>query len=218
MRTVLFPDTNEALPVGKVVCVGRNYREHARELGNEVPAEPVLFMKPNSSIIGPGEEIIIPSWSSDCHHEVELALLIGQTGKDVPEEQAMALVAGYGVAIDLTLRDVQNDLKSKGLPWEKAKAFDTSCPLSPFVAATRIADPQQLALSLKVNGTIRQDGSTSQMLFRLPALLAAITACFTLHRGDVVLTGTPAGVGPVGRGDEIEASIEGVGSLRVRVA
>jgi 2-keto-4-pentenoate hydratase/2-oxohepta-3-ene-1,7-dioic acid hydratase in catechol pathway len=218
MRTVLLPGTSESLPVGKVVCVGRNYREHALELGNEVPAEPVLFIKPNSCLIGPGEEIVIPPWSQDCHHEVELALLIGKTGKNVPEEEAMAMIAGYGVAIDLTLRDVQNALKSKGLPWEKAKAFDTSCPLSPFVAADQIVDPQRLRLSLKVNGNLRQDGCTSQMVHRLPGLLAAISTFFTLQRGDVVLTGTPAGVGPIGSGDEIEASIEGVGMLRVRVA
>jgi 2-keto-4-pentenoate hydratase/2-oxohepta-3-ene-1,7-dioic acid hydratase in catechol pathway len=218
MRTVLFPNTNETVTVGKIVCVGRNYREHVRELGNEAPTEPVLFIKPNSSIIGVGEKIVIPPWSQDCHHEVELALLIGQTGKNVPEEEAMALIAGYGVAIDLTLRDVQTALKSKGLPWEKAKAFDTSCPLSPFVPAAQIADPQKLRLSLSVNGILRQDGCTSEMLYRIPALLAAITTYFTLQRGDVVLTGTPAGVGPVRSGDLVEAHVEGVGKLSVRVA
>jgi 2-keto-4-pentenoate hydratase/2-oxohepta-3-ene-1,7-dioic acid hydratase in catechol pathway len=218
MRTVLFPGSNEALPVGKVVCVGRNYLEHARELGNEVPGEPVLFIKPNSSIIGPGEEIVIPPWSGDCQHEVELALLIGRTGKDVPEQEAMTLIAGYGVAIDLTLRDVQSALKSKGLPWEKAKAFDTSCPLSPFVPAAQVPDPQRLRLTLKVNGSVRQDGNTAQMLHSIPRLLATITTFFTLQRGDVVLTGTPAGVGPLHCGDLVEASAEGVGTLQLRVA
>ena len=204
-------------PVGKIVCVARNYAEHARELGNEIPERPVFFIKPASSIIRHGEAVIIPDYSRECHHEVELAVLIGKWGKNIAENFAMEHVAGYGVAIDLTLRDVQSELKQKGLPWEIAKGFDTACPLSDFVPAARIADPHELKIRLRVNGELRQDGTTALMLRRIPELLRAASTFFTLERGDILLTGTPAGVGPVLHGDCIEAAIEGVGVLEVRV-
>ncbi|RME41582.1 MAG: FAA hydrolase family protein, partial [Deltaproteobacteria bacterium] len=146
--------------IGKIVCLGRNYVEHIRELGNEIPERPVIFTKPATSVIGDGEQIRIPSWSQDCHHEVELALLIGREGRDIPAEQAREYVAGYGVAIDLTLRDVQSELKKKGLPWDIAKGFDTACPLSEFLPADRIDNPGQLGIRLWVNDELRQDGNT----------------------------------------------------------
>jgi 5-carboxymethyl-2-hydroxymuconate isomerase len=203
--------------VGKVVCLARNYSEHIRELGNEVPEKPVLFIKPSSSIIGQKETVVIPLYSNECQHEVELAVLIGKWGRNIPEENAMAHVAGYGVALDMTLRDVQAELKKKGLPWEAAKAFDTSCPLSEFVPADRIADPHRLRISLKVNGKLRQDSSTACMMRRIPAIISEISAMFTLEQGDVILTGTPEGVGPVAAGDQLTAEIEGLGSLEVSV-
>jgi len=204
--------------IGKILCIGRNYEEHIRELGNAPPEAPVIFIKPASSVIGEGEAIVIPPYSHDCHHEAELALLIGRKGKDIPVDQAMEYIAGYGVGIDLTLRDVQGELKKKGLPWEIAKGFDTSCPLSAFVEASHVADPQNLQIRLTVNGETRQDGNTSMMIHSIPAIISHMSGRFTLEPGDVILTGTPAGVGRIVSGDHLAAEIPGVATLRVSVA
>jgi 5-carboxymethyl-2-hydroxymuconate isomerase len=208
---------SQRIPVGKIVCVARNYAEHARELGNPVPEQAVLFIKPASSLLPDGGTVLIPAYSSDCHHEIELAVLIGRTGKQVAEADALTLVAGYGVALDLTLRDVQAGLKAKGLPWEIAKAFDTACPLSAFVPAEEVANPQQLRLRLTVNGDLRQDGTTADMLRPVARLISEASTYFTLEAGDILLTGTPSGVGPIRSGDRLEAVIEGVGRLSVSV-
>ncbi len=217
MHTVRIVKSSKSFRVGKIVCLARNYSEHARELGNEVPESPVLFIKPATSIIGNGESVVIPSYSNECHHEVELAVLIGKWGKNIAPQDAMNHVAGYGVGIDLTLRDVQGELKKKGLPWEVAKGFDTSCPLSDFVPASRIADPHNLGIRLKVNGEMRQDSTTAKMMRGVPEMIAYISAIFTLEEGDIILTGTPEGVGPVRSGDRMEAQIDGVGRLEVAV-
>ena len=217
MRSARFANGLQ-FPIGKIVCLGRNYAEHIRELGNPVPDAPVIFMKPASSVIGEGGRIVIPSCSQECHHEVELALLVGKKGKDIPVERAMEHVAGYGVAIDLTLRDVQAELKRKGLPWETAKGFDTACPLSGFVQASDVSDPQDLLIRLTVNGQVRQEGSTGMMIRRIPAIVSHISCLFTIDPGDVILTGTPAGVGRIVPGDDIVAEIPGVAVLRVSVA
>lgn len=209
--------TGESFTIGKILCIGRNYAEHIKELGNETPEAPVIFMKPATSVIGDGEEIVIPPYSRDCHHEAELALLIGRGGKDIPRERALEHIAGYGVAIDLTLRDVQAELKKKGLPWDIAKGFDTACPLSDFVPAEEVGDPQELRIRLSVNGEIRQDGSTAMMIHTIPAIVSHMSGIFTLEPGDVILTGTPAGVGPLKSGDEVVAEIPSVGKLRVNV-
>lgn len=209
---------NKDIPVGKIVCIGRNYVEHIKELGNQVPDKPVIFIKPASSIIGDGGTIIIPPHSNDCHHEVELAVLIGTRTKDVDAANALGHVAGYGVALDLTLRDVQNVQKQKGLPWEIAKAFDTACPLSDFVPADRVDDPQRLGIRLKVNDELRQNGNTGQMIRSVAELIAASSTCFTLEAGDILLTGTPSGVGRIVSGDRLEATIETVGTFKVSVA
>lgn len=200
MKTARLSPSGNEFPIGKILCIGRNYAEHIKELGNETPDAPVVFMKPATAVIGDGETIIIPSYSRECHHEAELALLIGKGGKDIPPERALEHVAGYGVAIDLTLRDVQAELKKKGLPWEIAKGFDTSCPLSSFVPADRVADPHDLHITLRVNGEMRQDGSSSLMIHRIPQILSYMSGVFTLEPGDVILTGTPAGVGPLAAG------------------
>ena len=218
MRQVQIIGKEQFFPLGKIVCIARNYAEHIRELGNEVPDRPVFFMKPASSVISEGEKIVIPAFSQDCQHEVELAILIGRTIKGISAADALSAVAGYGVAIDLTLRDVQSELKSKGLPWEVAKAFDTACPLSDFVAAETVRDPQNLAISLRVNGEVRQDASTALMLRPISQLIAEIAAIFTLEAGDVILTGTPAGVSRLRSGDRVTATIAEVGSLNVTVA
>jgi acylpyruvate hydrolase len=217
MKTAKIPATGQQFPIGKIVCLARNYAEHARELGNETPAAPVLFMKPASSVIGDGETVRIPAYSQECHYEVELAVLIGRQCQAVSADNAMGYVAGYATAIDMTLRDVQNSLKSKGLPWEIAKGFDTACPLSAFVPVSSVADPHNLRLRLSVNDETRQDGCSADMINRVPQIIAHISSIFTLEPGDVILTGTPAGVGRVVAGDVMEADIEGVARLTIKV-
>jgi len=217
MRTARLT-SGRHLPIGKILCIGRNYSDHIKELGNATPEAPVIFIKPASSVIGEGEAIVIPPYSRECHYEAELALLIGRKGKDIPVERAMEHIAGYGVGIDLTLRDVQDELKKKGLPWEIAKGFDTACPLSAFVEASSVADPQNLEIRLTVNGKIRQDGNTSMMIHRIPAIISHMSGSFTLEPGDVILTGTPAGVSRIVSGDHLVAEIQGVATLRVSVA
>ena len=218
MTTRILTGTNKEFPIGKIVCLARNYAEHAKELGNETPAAPVLFMKPASSVIGDGDTVRIPAYSQECHYEVELAVLIGTEARNVSADAALEYVAGYGVGIDMTLRDVQNSLKAKGLPWEIAKGFDTSCPLSDFVPASAVADPHALNLKLAVNGEGRQDGTSSDMINRIPQIIAHISGIFTLDPGDVILTGTPAGVGQVRAGDVMTAEIGTVGRLTIPVA
>ena len=209
--------TAQRFPIGKIVCLGRNYSEHIKELGNEVPDKPVIFIKPATSVIPDGGTIIIPDYSDDCHHEVELALLIGKTGKNIVRDEAMNHVAGYGVAIDLTLRDVQSTQKEKGLPWEIAKGFDTSCPLTDFVPAEKVEDPHNLQLKLSINDETKQDGNSSFMMRQIPQIIEEMSAIFTLEEGDVILTGTPAGVGRIQSGDVIVAEIAQVGRLEVKV-
>ncbi len=205
------------LPIGKILCIGRNYAEHIREFGNDTPDTPIIFMKPATSVIGDVGTIVIPSYSKDCHHEVELALLVGKKGKDIAQERALEHIAGYGVALDLTLRDIQGELKKRGLPWDIAKGFDTACPLSTFVSADMINNPQELRLRLWVNGELRQDGNTALMIHSIPAIISHFSSIFTLEPGDVILTGTPAGVGRLNTGDTVVAEITDVGRLRVNV-
>lgn len=197
------------LPVGKVVCIGRNYLDHIRELNNAVPETPILFMKPATSLAGLDEPIRLPVGRGECHHEVELAVLVGRELCNADLETTRQAVAGYGVALDLTLRDVQNELKKKGHPWETAKAFDGSCPLSPFLKPEALADPQATDLALWINGEPRQQGNTRLMMIGIFELMAYISTHFTLQPGDVVLTGTPAGVGPLRSGDRLILGLAG---------
>ncbi len=217
MKTVNIPSTDNEFIIGKILCIGRNYVDHIKELGNETPAAPVVFMKPASSVIANGGSVVIPAFSSDCHYEAELAVLIGEEGKNIAETEALSYIAGYGVAIDMTLRDVQENLKKKGLPWEIAKGFDTACPLSDFVATAEIADPQNLIIRLLLNGEEKQNGSTGLMIHPVAKIISYLSGIFTLEEGDIILTGTPAGVGRVVSGDKMEAIIEGVGKISVTV-
>jgi len=186
------------LPVGKVVCVGRNYADHAAELNNPIPKQPVLFMKPATALCAIDEPLQWPQQFGACHFETELALLIGapRAGK--------AAIAGLGLALDLTLRELQETLKQQRLPWEKAKAFDRACPITPWLPYSDDIDLAAQQFALYCNGECRQRGDSSQMLTPVPALLEAIAPFFTLQPGDVVLTGTPAGVGPLCSGDALE--------------
>ena len=218
MTQVKLKKVDKAYTVGKIICLGRNYLDHIRELGNQVPDRAVIFCKPASSLLADGGSIEIPDYSDDCHHELELALLVGKKGKKIAEQDALSFLAGYGVALDLTLRDVQSELKSKGLPWEIAKGFDTSCPISDFVPAAEVENPNALELTLRVNGEIRQQGTTAQMMRSVEAIIAEVSEFYTLEPGDIILTGTPAGVSRIVSGDLLEGTIEQVGSLRVKVA
>jgi len=185
---------------GKIVCVGRNYAEHARELNNPIPTSPLLFIKTASCVVPFEAPIVLPKGKGSCHHELEIALLMGADGP-----------IGVGLALDLTLRDLQDQLKAKGHPWEKAKAFDGACPLSDFVALDEALYAQlgNLSLQLFRNGDIQQEGNSSQMLMSITALIGEINHYFSLQEGDVVLTGTPAGVGPLVSGDKLEAKLCG---------
>jgi 2-keto-4-pentenoate hydratase/2-oxohepta-3-ene-1,7-dioic acid hydratase in catechol pathway len=197
------------LPVGKVVCIGRNYLDHIRELNNAVPETPILFMKPATALSLLDEPIQLPQGRGECHHEVELAVLVGQELRHADAATARQAVAGYGIALDLTLRDLQNELKKKGHPWETAKAFDGSCPLSPFLKPEALPEPQATDLSLQVNGAVRQRGNTRLMMVGIFELMAYISTHFTLQPGDVALTGTPAGVAPLASGDTLVLSLAG---------
>ncbi|WP_455424713.1 fumarylacetoacetate hydrolase family protein [Dryocola sp. LX212] len=204
-------------PVSKVVCVGSNYAKHIKEMGSATPEEPVLFIKPESALCDIRQPLALPQGLGSVHHEVELAILIGATLKQATEEHVAKAIAGYGVALDLTLRDLQGKLKKAGQPWEKAKGFDNSCPISGFIPAAEFtADAQNTELSLKINGVTRQQGSTSDMIHKITPLIAYMSRFFTLRAGDVILTGTPEGVGPLASGDNLELSFDGK-SITTRV-
>lgn len=194
------------IPRSKVVGVGRNYAEHAAELGNAVPAEPMLFLKPNTAVIGPDDPIVLPGYSENVQYEGELAVIISRICKDVPLARALEVVFGYTVANDVTARD-QGEVG----PWALKKAFDSSCPLGPYVATD--LDPGDLALRTYRDGELVQDGRTSQMVRGVSELISYVSSVFTLLPGDVILTGTPAGVGRIEHGQRIEVEIEGIGRL-----
>lgn len=195
------------VPVGKVVCVGRNYLNHINELDNERPAEPVLFIKPDTCVVDAEQPFRLPEGQGSCHNEVELALLITQPLTGEFTGDPLDVVSGIGIGLDLTLRDVQRSLKSKGLPWERAKAFDGACPVTAFAPVTKEQLRKGINFYLKVNGTERQRGDTRDMLWGMASLLDEIRQVFTLKPGDIVFTGTPAGVGPLHSGDELEMGI-----------
>ncbi|GLJ59912.1 MULTISPECIES: fumarylacetoacetate hydrolase family protein [Microbacterium] len=196
------------IPRSKVVAVGRNYRDHAAELGNDVPAEPLLFLKPNTSVIGPGDAIVRPPQSSDTQYEGELAIVIGRIAKNVRAEDALDVVFGYTIANDVTARDLQ---RSDG-QWARAKGFDTFCPIGPAIETE--FDLAQGSLTTRLNGEVVQEAPLSDMIFDVPTIIAHVSAAFTLLPGDVILTGTPAGVGPFQAGDTVEVEIPGIGLLR----
>ena len=195
----------------KVVGVGRNYADHARELGNDVPKEPLIFLKPPSSVVGDGDDVVYPGQSSDLHHEAELAVVIGRACRNVATTDALAYVRGYTCANDVTARDLQK----RDHQWTRGKGFDTFCPLGPGLVSE--IDPSSLHVVMRVNGEVRQDGNTADMIFSVPELISYISSFMTLLPDDVILTGTPAGVGAVQRGDLMEVEVEGIGILHNRV-
>lgn len=197
------------IPRSKVVGFGRTYSEHAKELGNEVPLEPLMFLKPNTSVVGHGEPVTLPAFSQEVSFEGELAVVIGRICKDVPAEKASDVIFGYTIANDLTARDAQRTDPQ----WARAKGFDGSCPLGPWIE-TELEDPDDVAITTRLNGEVRQDGSTRDMIWPVSELVARASEAFTLLPGDVIMTGTPAGVGLVNAGDIVEIELEGLGTLR----
>lgn len=218
MGTVSFQNGGQSLQVGKILCLGRNYAEHVKEMKADIPETPVVFLKPSTALIHSGDTVNIPAFSRDVHHEVEMVVVVGKKGKNIPRSEAFDHVAGYAVGLDMTLRDVQSDAKKKGLPWTVAKGFDTSAPVSDIVKKGAVADPHSLSLSLKVNASLRQHGNTGAMILPVDAIIAYLSSVFTLEEGDLIFTGTPEGVGPVVRGDTIEAALGSLVRLSVRVA
>ncbi|GEP46612.1 DUF2437 domain-containing protein [Microbacterium saccharophilum] len=203
--TLLAP----VIPRSKIVCVGKNYRDHAAEMGGEAPAEPMLFLKPNTSVIGPNDAIVRPVQSQRTDFEGELAVVIGRIAKNVPAENALDYVLGYTIGNDVTARDLQ---RSDG-QWSRAKGFDTFCPLGPAIETDFDLDGGARVVT-RVNGEVRQDGPISDMVHSVPDIIAYASAAFTLLPGDVILTGTPAGIGPFQAGDVVEVEITGLGVLR----
>lgn len=195
------------IPRSKVVGIGRNYADHAAELGNEVPPAPLMFLKPNTSVVGPGDPIVLPSFSDEISYESELAVIIGRICKDVPVERVDDVVFGYTCANDLTARDIQKTDNQ----WARAKGFDTSCPIGPWIETE--LDTEDLAVRGWLDGELRQDGSTNQMIWGVKELVSYVSQAFTLLPGDLILTGTPAGVGLISEGQRYEVEIEGIGRL-----
>lgn len=195
---------------GKIICVGRNYARHAAELGNPVPEEPLLFLKPPSSLIGDGEAIVLPPESEKVEHEAEIGVVLGKRLARAPEEEALRAIGGITCANDVTARDLQR----RDEQWTRAKGFDTFCPAGPAVVPVAPAELGNLVVRCRVNGALRQEGNSADMVFPIPVLLAWISHVMTLEPGDLVLTGTPEGVGPLVPGDLVEVEIGGVGILR----
>ncbi|OMQ27232.1 MULTISPECIES: fumarylacetoacetate hydrolase family protein [Serratia] len=196
-------------PVNKVVCVGSNYADHIKEMGSATSPEPVVFIKPETALCDIRQPVAIPKGLGSVHHEVELAVLIGTPLKQANEDRVARAIAGYGVALDLTLRELQAGFKKAGQPWEKAKGFDGSCPISGFIPVAEFGDPQNAELSLTVNDELRQQGNTRDMITPILPLIAYMSRFFTLRAGDIILTGTPQGVGPMVSGDMLKISLNG---------
>jgi 5-carboxymethyl-2-hydroxymuconate isomerase len=213
MKTARIDNSKEEYPIGKIVCVGRNYAEHAKELGNEVPEKPVLFLKPVSALIYSGGEIIHPDYGNELHHEVELVLLIGETVKNAKPAEAEKAIIGYGVGLDMTLRDVQNELKKKGNPWTLAKCFDTSVVISDFVLKKDYQLKPDEKLELKVNGAVKQSDTLKSMIFNPAEIVEYISSIMTLENGDLIFTGTPSGVSSVNKDDKLEAKLGEIAQL-----
>jgi 5-carboxymethyl-2-hydroxymuconate isomerase len=217
MKFLKLKNSKEKIEIGKIVCVGRNYAKHAEELGNEIPEFPLIFLKPTSVLIDETENIIKPKESGELHYEVELVLILGKTIKNADDKEAEEAIAGYAVGLDMTLRDVQSELKKKGHPWTLAKVFDTAAVISDVTLKNdyKLAGNEKIALT--VNDEIKQQSTLDFMLFNSVQIIKYLSSKFTLERGDLIYTGTPEGVGAVKEGDVISASIENIGKLKVKV-
>ncbi len=216
--TVAVAGSTLRFPVRRIYCVGRNYAEHAREMGAPVDREtPTFFMKPADAVVADGATLAYPRGTSNLHHEVELVVALGSGGKDIEPGAALAHVFGYAVGIDLTRRDLQAAAKSKGLPWDTAKGFDGSAPISAIHRSGRIGHPAHGELAIAVNGEVRQRADIGEMIFDVPAILHELSKLFELAAGDLIFTGTPAGVGPLVRGDRVVATFADTARLELRI-
>jgi 2-keto-4-pentenoate hydratase/2-oxohepta-3-ene-1,7-dioic acid hydratase in catechol pathway len=218
VHTVTLIGHTDPIAVGKIVCMGRNYVAHIEELNNARPDKPMFFIKPTTALQPIEQPVRIPPYSKKARHELELAALIGKKLHNAKESDVYPAIQGWAVALDVTLQDVQDELKKKGHPWEIAKGFDGSCPVSPFVPAAQVPNPQDILVRMRVNGELRHNDSTKLMIWKIPELIADASRYFTLEPGDVVLTGTPAGVGSLEPGDELVMEIEHVGIYHSKVA
>ena len=211
--------TDEIYPVRRVYCVGRNYAAHAIEMGHDPDREdPFFFLKCPENIVTGGGVFPYPPASSDVHHEIETVVALASGGRDIAVDDALSHVFGYGVGLDMTRRDLQAEMKKQGRPWEIGKAFDHSAPMSELVRASDIGHPDSGAIWLKVNGEVRQSGDMNQMIWKAPEMISYLSRLFELAPGDLIMTGTPSGVGPVARGDVLHGFAEGIGEVHCKVA
>jgi fumarylpyruvate hydrolase len=215
--TLPVQGTEKLFPVHRIYCVGRNYAEHAIEMGHDPSKEPPFFFQKNPDNLVTDGRFPYPSMTSDVHHEIEMVVALSKGGTDIPVETALDHVFGYGVGLDMTRRDLQGEAKKLGRPWEVGKAFEASAPCGPLVPASEIGHPSSGAVTLKVNGEIRQKGDLNQLIWKVPEMIAYLSRHFALQPGDIIMTGTPAGVGAVVRGDVLEGFVEGIGEVEVSV-
>jgi 2-keto-4-pentenoate hydratase/2-oxohepta-3-ene-1,7-dioic acid hydratase in catechol pathway len=218
MREATVLPTNEKIAINDVFLIGKNYIEDPVERVKAAAGTPVVCLKPRSAIIFEGEPIQLPAFSAQVNFEIELLILIGKGGKHIPKSLALGHVLGYGVGLDLTAHDLHQQAKTQGLPWTLCKGFDTAAPLSAFIAAERVAAPEGAVFHLDVNGERRQNGDASRMAFGIPDIISYLSTVFTLQRGDVIYTGTPAGAGPLVRGDRLRLDYEGLVTASFEVA
>ena len=216
--TLPVTGSSAAFPVRRIYLVGRNYAAHAREMGHDPDREPpFFFQKPADALLSGGADFPYPSRSSDVHHEIEMVVALGAGGTDIPKDKALESVFGYAVGIDMTRRDLQGEAKKMGRPWEVGKAFEHSAPITDIVPASAIGHPAEGRVWLEVNGETRQDGNLNQLIWDVPETIEYLSGLFTLAPGDLIFTGTPAGVAAVARGDRLSGGVEGVGEIRLAV-
>ncbi|MDH5749251.1 MAG: fumarylacetoacetate hydrolase family protein [Rhodospirillales bacterium] len=209
--------SNDRFPVRRIYCVGRNYAEHVREMGHDDREPPFFFQKPADAIVANGGEFPYPPKSDNVHHEIELVVAIGKGGKDIPVDKALDHIFGYAVGIDMTRRDLQGEAKKMGRPWDVGKAFDHAAPCAAIVPVEKIGHPDKGSIWIKVNGEMKQDGDLSEQIWNVQEALSYLSGLFELVPGDLIYTGTPAGVGPVVKGDVMEGGIEGIGEIKITV-
>lgn len=211
--------STDRFPVHRIYCIGRNYADHAREMGAEASrTQPMFFMKPADAVVTDGVDVPYPVATQDLHHEVEMVVALARGGRDIPVDEALACVFGYGVGLDLTRRDLQATAKTKAHPWDAAKGFDHSAPVSTLYPASVIGHPTNARISLSVNGESRQESDIGQMIFAVPDIIHELSKLWELAPGDLIFTGTPAGVAALARGDRFRAEVEGVASLEGQIA
>ena len=206
-KEILIKDTNKVLYPTKIICLGKNYQNHIKEMKSETPEKPILFLKPTSSIIYNNDSIIIPKESTNPHHEVEFVVAIGKKAKNISSKEAFKYIAGFGIGLDITLRDFQTEAKKYGNPWGICKGFDNSAPVSEFYSPSVIKKPQDQTLQLYKNDNLMQNDNTKHMIFNIKETIEYITKFFTLYPGDLIFTGTPSGVGPIEDGDSLRAEL-----------